>query len=81
MVSAPPLKTRGPGKMGFKMRGEIFIFCKIRGDCPLRGQKFCAAEFKGEQIPGPTTVIDFLYTSLRTDPTYNVSIKPYPWSS
>ena len=39
MVSAPPLKTRGPGKMGFKRRGEIYIFCKIRGDCPLRGAK------------------------------------------
>ena len=28
MVSAPPLKTRGPGKMGFKRRGEFTFFAK-----------------------------------------------------
>jgi hypothetical protein len=40
MVSAPdPLKNKGAWKMGFKSRGGILIFCKIRGDCPLREAK------------------------------------------
>ena len=46
----PPLKTRGPGKMVIKIRGEIVIFYRIKGDFSSRAAKAFTKMIQGGVI-------------------------------
>ena len=47
----PPLKTRGPGKMVFKIRGDFYIF-QNKGDFSLRAAKSFPNKTKYTMDPG-----------------------------